>query len=75
MGINQAQHVLRPHDVIPGHGSSLKVEGELGGREGVGEGGGCVFRYVYNPSYPSTSITLVSYTAVLSVHKASAGSG
>lgn len=58
MGINQAQHVLHPHDVIPGHGSSLKVEGELDGRR-QGEGGGCVFSYVYNPSYPSTDITVV----------------
>lgn len=40
MGINQAQHVLRPHDVIPGHSSSLKVEGELRGRAGGGWGWG-----------------------------------
>lgn len=50
-------------------------KGNSGGGRGSREGGGCVFRYVYNPSYPSTSITLVSYTAVLSIHKSSAGSG
>lgn len=75
MGINQAQHVLRPHDVIPGHGSSLKVEGELGGRRGTGEGGGCVFRYVYNPSYPSTSVTLVPIQLFSLYTRPPAGSG